>query len=82
MSLFVQKDIIPGQTLLFLDEVQECPEAIIAPRYFYEKMPQLHVIAAGSLLDFAVQKVGVPVGRVAMLYISPFFYGIFSGYGK
>ena len=42
--------IIEGQTLLFLDEIQSCPNAISALRYFYEQKPNLHVIAAGSLL--------------------------------
>lgn len=71
LSLLTGQPIIPGRTLLFLDEIQECPEAILALRYFYESMPLLHVIAAGSLLDFAIQKVGVPVGRVSMLYMGP-----------
>jgi predicted AAA+ superfamily ATPase len=60
-----------GETLLFFDEVQAVPQAIIALRYFYEMMPELHVIAAGSLLDFAIQQVGMPVGRVQSLYMHP-----------
>ena len=44
---------------------------IISLRYFYEFMPELHVIAAGSLLEIAIQKIGVPVGRVQFLYIYP-----------
>ena len=51
--LFSGKRIEPGKTLLFLDEVQDCPPAIMALRYFYEEMPSLHVIAAGSLVEFA-----------------------------
>ena len=43
--------IEPGKTLLFLDEIQECPNAIKSLRYFYEEFPQLHVIGAGSLLN-------------------------------
>src|ERR1700722_18547128 len=46
--------IIPGKTLLFLDEIQNCPKAIMAMRYFKEKLSALHVIAAGSLLEFAL----------------------------
>jgi len=60
-----------GTTLLFFDEIQTVPEAIISLRYFYEMMPELHVIAAGSLLDFAIQHVGMPVGRVQSLYMTP-----------
>lgn len=71
LSLLTKTSIIPGETLLFFDEVQEAPRAILALRYFYEEMPNLHVIAAGSLLEFAIAKVGVPVGRISMLYMYP-----------
>lgn len=71
LSILAGKKIIPGKTLLFFDEAQEAPRALIALRYFYEKMPDLHVIAAGSLLDFAIEQVGVPVGRVQFLYQHP-----------
>jgi len=71
LSTAIKKEIIPGKTLLFLDEIQVVPRAIIALRYFYELMPELHVIAAGSLLDFAIQQVGIPVGRVQALYMHP-----------
>lgn len=63
--------IIPGKTLLFLDEIQTCPRAITALRYFYEELPELHLIAAGSLLEFAFDKSSVPVGRIQYLNISP-----------
>jgi hypothetical protein len=59
------------KTLLFFDEVQAAPQAIIALRYFYEMMPEVHVIAAGSLLGFAIEQVGMPVGRVQSLYMYP-----------
>lgn len=71
LGLLTKTVIVPGETLLFLDEVQTAPSVILSLRYFYEKMPDLHVIAAGSLLDFAIEKVGMPVGRVSMLYIYP-----------
>ncbi len=71
ISILTNKPIIPGQTLLFLDEIQLVPNAITALRYFYEMMPELHVIAAGSLLDFAIKTVGMPVGRVSSLYMYP-----------
>ena len=63
--------IIPGKTLLFIDEIQACPRAITALRYFYEKMPELHVLAAGSMLEFAFGEISVPVGRVQYLYLHP-----------
>lgn len=71
LSIIANKAIIPGETLLFIDEIQAIPRALTALRYFYELMPELHVIAAGSLLDFAIEKVGVPVGRVQGLYMYP-----------
>jgi uncharacterized protein len=46
----------------FFDEVQEAPRAILVLRCFYEEMPNLHLITAGSLLDFAIEKVGVALG--------------------
>jgi len=54
MSVIARQDIVPGKTLLFLDEIQQCPRAIMALRYFHEKLPELHVIAAGSLIAAAV----------------------------
>lgn len=63
--------IIPGKTLLFFDEIQACPRAIMALRYFYEQLPELHVIAAGSLLEFAFGEISIPVGRVQYLYMHP-----------
>jgi predicted AAA+ superfamily ATPase len=71
ISLHAEKPIIPGKTLLFIDEIQDAPRALLALRYFYEEMPELHVIAAGSLLEFAIEEVGVPVGRVNFIYVYP-----------
>lgn len=71
LELMTEKKIIPGKTLLFFDEIQTCPQAMLALRYFYEQLPGLHVIAAGSLLDFAIEEVGVPVGRVQFIYMYP-----------
>jgi uncharacterized protein len=71
LSQHLQKDIVPGSTLLFIDEIQAVPKAITALRYFYEIVPELHVIAAGSLLDFAIEQVGMPVGRISSLYMYP-----------
>lgn len=77
LSLYVGKKIEPGKTLLFLDETQVFPRSIISLRYFYEQVPQLHVICAGSLLDFAIEQVGVPVGRVSFLYLYPISFAEF-----
>lgn len=77
--LFTGQKIEPGKTLLFMDEIQECPEAIIALRYFYEEMSDLHVIGAGSLLEFALKSENfrMPVGRVQYLYLYPMSFGEF-----
>jgi predicted AAA+ superfamily ATPase len=71
LELAAGQPIRPGQTLLFLDEIQACPQAITALRYFYEELPGLHVVAAGSLLDFALSETSVPVGRVSYLEMYP-----------
>lgn len=75
ITMFAAKPIEPGKTLLFFDEIQECPRAIKMLRYFKEQLPQLHVIAAGSLLDFMLDQVGLPVGRVQFLYLNPLSFG-------
>ena len=71
LSITMGRKIVPGETLLFLDEIQACPRALTSLRYFDEKLPRLHVVAAGSLLDFALEEVGVPVGRVTFLHLYP-----------
>ncbi len=59
-------------SLIFIDEIQESPKAIALLRYFYEEFPQLHVISAGSLLEFALKDVSsFPVGRIEFLYLYP-----------
>lgn len=71
LELITGKRIVSGETLLFLDEIQECPKAIIALRYFFEEIPELHIIAAGSLLEFAMGEISFPVGRVQFAEIFP-----------
>ena len=62
-----------SQTLLFIDEIQASPQAIALLRYFYEEAPELHVIAAGSLLEHVMRSVkSFPVGRVQYVYLHPF----------
>ncbi len=62
-----------GETLLFFDEIQQCPRAITALKYFCENMPALHIICAGSLLGVALarDKVSFPVGKVNRLQLYP-----------
>lgn len=71
LGLLANQPITPGKTLLFFDEVQAAPQVIQSLRYFYEFMPNLHVIAAGSLLEFAIERIGIGVGRISTLYVYP-----------
>ena len=71
LEILVRQKIMPGHTLLFIDEIQACPRAIIALRYFYEELPDLDVIAAGSLLEFAMKDIPVPVVRIQFLNVHP-----------
>jgi predicted AAA+ superfamily ATPase len=73
VRLLTGQSVAAGKTLLFLDEIQAAPEVLVALRYFYEKMPQLHVVAAGSLLEFALAEAhfSMPVGRVEYMYLGP-----------
>ncbi|MBT6120332.1 ATP-binding protein [bacterium] len=71
LSILSKTQIQEKKTLLFLDEIQIAPKAISAIRYFYEDMPNLHVIAAGSLIDFELENISVPVGRVSYLTLYP-----------
>ncbi len=77
LELLMGTRITPGKDLLFLDEIQACPNAISALRYFYEEMPLLHIIAAGSLLEFALKDIAFPVGRVELLQMHPMTFAEF-----
>ena len=73
LELRLKFSIIPGKTLLFLDEIQAAPEVFATLRYFYEQMPQLHIIAAGSLLEFVLEdhQFSMPVGRIEYMHLGP-----------
>jgi uncharacterized protein len=77
LSLLAGKNIQVGHTLLFLDEIQACPKALMSLRYFYEELPTLHLIAAGSLLDFSFRNVPYPVGRVEFEQLHPMTFSEF-----
>lgn len=74
-SIYLSKNIAPsqGKTLIFMDEIQNSPQAIAQLRYFYESAKKLHVIAAGSLLEVMIGVPGpsFPVGRVQYMYLYP-----------
>ena len=70
--------IVPGKTLLFLDEVQACPEAIMSLWFFREDLPELHVVAAGSLLEFALEDLpSFGVGRIHSMFMFPMTFDEF-----
>ncbi len=73
LETYFGKKIIADKSLIFLDEIQTCPKAITTLRYFYENMPEIHIIAAGSLLDYELNemKYSMPVGRVEFAYMYP-----------
>jgi predicted AAA+ superfamily ATPase len=71
LEVITGQKIDPQTTLLVFDEIQACPRAIMALRYFYEEKPEQNVIAAGSLLEFAMSDISIPVGRVHFLTMYP-----------
>lgn len=78
LSAFYGTPIIEGETLLFLDEIQACSEAIHSLWFFYENYPELHVAAAGSLLEFALKNItSFGVGRVRSLFMYPMSFDEF-----
>ncbi|MFO7790473.1 MAG: ATP-binding protein [Bacteroidota bacterium] len=73
LSLIYNFTFREGECLLFIDEIQSCPEAIVSLGYFYKQNPDLHIIAAGSLLDHSLNEMSysMPVGRVEFAYMYP-----------
>lgn len=70
--LYKSPDGKGGKTLVFIDEIQNSPEAVAMLRYFYEKAGHLYVVAAGSLLETLIRKkISFPVGRVEYLAVRP-----------
>ena len=72
LEIAAGQEIHSGKTLVIFDEIQSCPEAITSLKYFYENVPELHILAAGSLLGVAIhQGVSFPVGKVDFLHLRP-----------
>ena len=73
LEIHYKTQITVGETLLFFDEIQECPRAITALKYFCENMRDLHIICAGSLLGVALKQnqISFPVGKVNRLQLYP-----------
>lgn len=80
IEVIAGRRIVPGRTLLFLDEIQACPRAISSLRYFYEQVPDLHVVATGSLLEFVFGDLhDFGVGRIRNLFFHPLSFAEFLG---
>ena len=80
LSLVVGEKILPGETLIIFDEIQECPDALNSLKYFKEKANEYHVIAAGSLLGtLLAEPKSYPVGMVNLLNIYPMTFDEFLG---
>lgn len=73
LSSVLNETIDPEQCLLFLDEIQAAPELLAKLRWFAEDLPALPVIAAGSLLEFTLEKhsFSMPVGRISYMHLEP-----------
>ena len=84
LGLFLGRTIAPGNTLIILDEIQECPRAITALKYFCENAPEYHVACAGSLLGLAIhENQSFPVGKVDIRTLYPMsFYEFLSATGN
>ncbi len=80
IEVLSRRKIVLGETLLFFDEIQECPRAVTSLKYFCENMPKLHVICAGSLLGVALARehVSFPVGKVNRMRLFPMNFKEFA----
>ena len=75
LSAHTETDITAGDTLVILDEIQECPAALESLKYFQEEMPQYHIVVAGSLLWISMHgNASFPVGKVDMMRLFPMTY--------
>lgn len=82
LNIYFKKKILPGSTLIILDEIQECPQALASLKYFCEKSNEYHVAAAGSLLGVKLSK-GFPVGKVNFLDLAPLtFFEFLNAIGE
>ena len=75
LSAIARQTIVPGETLIFLDEIQEIPPILSSLKYFCENKPELHVVVAGSLLGVMNMKgESFPVGKVDIIHLYPMTY--------
>ncbi|MDX2022750.1 MAG: AAA family ATPase [Deltaproteobacteria bacterium] len=79
LEALLKRPITAGKNLLFLDEIQAAPQVLAKLRWFHEELPELHVVAAGSLLDFALASpaFSMPVGRISYGHVEPMTFAEF-----
>lgn len=78
LGMYFNTPVVPGKTLLFIDEIQDSVDAIKSLWSFKEDFPELHVVAAGSLLEFALKNLSsFGVGRIRSLFVYPFSFDEF-----
>ena len=79
LGVLLGQPVATNRSLLFFDEIQAAPEALLALRYFYEELPALPVIAAGSLLEFTLAEAAfpMPVGRIEYFHLGPMQFSDF-----
>lgn len=77
LSFVHGKAILPGKTLIFFDEIQECPNALNSLKYFQEDANEYHIVAAGSLLGIRLSHTSFPVGKVEFMTLYPMSFSEF-----
>src|SRR5574344_357519 len=78
LSAYSNQTIIPGKTLVFLDEIQEIPPIISTLKYFQEEKPEIHLVVAGSLLGVMnMEGESFPVGKVNIMHLYPMSFDEF-----
>ena len=77
LALASGKKIVPNDTLIFFDEIQECPNALNTLKYFCEEVPEYHIVCAGSLLGIRLSRTSFPVGKVDFLQLYPLSFSEF-----
>ena len=77
LAFIYGKAILPEKTLIFFDEIQECPNALNALKYFQEEANEYHIVCAGSLLGIRLSHTSFPVGKVDFLNMYPMTFSEF-----
>jgi predicted AAA+ superfamily ATPase len=77
LAFIYGKAIVPGKTLIFFDEIQECPNALNSLKYFQEEANEYHIVCAGSLLGIRLSHTSFPVGKVEFMTLYPMTFSEF-----